>query len=85
MVYDTCRYIKKAAPEYSLYNEQFVLKSNPPLAPPRRGTRESHPFSSSPSLPPDSYRDTYSPRIAVIPGSFLPSIYSSIAPPPVDT
>jgi hypothetical protein len=27
----------------------------------------------------------YSPRIAVIPGSFLPSMYSSIAPPPVDT
>ena len=27
----------------------------------------------------------YSPLIAVIPGNFLPSMYSSIAPPPVDT
>jgi hypothetical protein len=28
---------------------------------------------------------SYSPLIAVIPGSFFPSIYSSIAPPPVET
>jgi hypothetical protein len=28
---------------------------------------------------------SYSPRIAVIPGSFFPSIYSSMAPPPVET
>ena len=27
----------------------------------------------------------YSPLIAVIPGSFFPSMYSSIAPPPVET
>jgi hypothetical protein len=27
----------------------------------------------------------YSPLIATIPGSFLPSIYSSMAPPPVET
>ena len=40
------------------------------------------PFSSSPFLPFILY---YSPRIAVIPGSFFPSIYSSIAPPPVET
>ena len=40
------------------------------------------PFSSSPCLP---FFFSYSPLIAVIPGSFLPSIYSSIAPPPVET
>ncbi len=34
---------------------------------------------------PTSVRFLYSFLIAVIPGSFFPSMYSSMAPPPVDT
>ena len=45
------------------------------------------PLSLSPSLfvPSSLSPSVYSPLMAVIPGSFFPSIYSSIAPPPVDT
>jgi hypothetical protein len=48
------------------------------------------PFVSSslrPSVPqaPPPPVSSYSPLIAVIPGSFFPSMYSSIAPPPVET